>query len=115
MIITGTLTFLFGQYIGIQPVYHKLYQLMLDDEKDQFNKMIQADFEVSSDSILIGKELQHIELPAGSKITGIRRKEKTPLPLMPDQKLNIGDLIEIEVPEQDYEKLFKVFRTLTNE
>ena len=115
MIIAGTLTFLFGQYIHIMPVYHHLYQLMLGDEKAQYGQMITADFEVSKDSVLIGKALKTIELPAGSQIISIKRDEVSPVATTPDQTLRMGDLIRIDLPEQDYEKLFKVFRTLTNE
>ena len=115
MIIAGTLTFLFGQYLNIKPVYHKLYQLMLQDEHAEMGQLTTVDFEVSNDSILIGRQLGQVQLPGGSRIISIKRNETNSVPVTPELVLQEGDLIQIELPDQNYEKLFKVFRTLTNE
>lgn len=115
MIITGTITFLLGQYIGIVPVYHKLYQLMLNDEKGQYGQDIEAHFKVSPDSILIGKKISEVTLPDKAQIIQVGPDENPSIKKSSDDVLEIGDLLHISIAATDYEKTFKVFRTLTNE
>lgn len=115
MIIAGTLTYLFGQYAGIKPVYHKLYDLMINANKGNYTEMIKAQFGVSQDSVLIGKSIVDIQLPAHSNIVAINRDELTSVALTPSTIIQLGDLITVEVPEKEYEPIFKVLRTLTNE
>lgn len=115
MIIAGTLTFLFGQYLNIKPVYHKLYKLMLNDENVPENQLSTVSFMVSDGSVMIGRRMNQIILPASSQIIHITRYETGSIPVTPDQIIREGDILEIQLPERNYEKLFKVFRTLTNE
>ncbi len=109
MVLTGTLTFLFGQYMKIKPVYHKLYNDMFVDEKNFYSKV---DFQVNNNSFLINKFVNELKLPTGCTIINIVRDNKN-MPLT--DELQIRDIITVKIPTASYSELFKVFRTLTNE
>lgn len=115
MIITGTLTFLFGQYIGVIPVYHHLYEQILKEEKNQYDEWIETDFEINYNSAMIGKSINDILLPDQSKIIRIMRYTPQPVTLGQSDLLQRGDIIRLKIKESDYEKLFRVFRSLTDE
>lgn len=115
MIFAGTLTFLFGQYLNIKPVYGKLYELMINGNNVPKDQLSTVQFLVSENSVMVGRKMNEIVLPASSQIIQITRNDKESIPVTPDQVITKGDLLEIQLPERDYEKLFKVFRTLTNE
>ncbi len=115
MIITGTLTFLFGQYLNITPVYHKLYNLMVNEDQKMFGEYICSDFKVSNDSVMIGKRIGEIKLPDNSRIEKITRGDFVIAPLPDDEVIHKGDLATVRLKSEDYERLFKVFRTLSDE
>ena len=113
MIITGTLTFLLGQYLHVKPVYDTLYQMMLQDEHRAYGKTVEVHFEVNAHSILLGRSVADIKLPPNSEIIGIKRVDTQTTAI--DQPLKIGDVIQVNILSDQYEEIFHVIRALTNE
>ncbi|MDO5572237.1 MAG: chloride channel protein [Bacteroidales bacterium] len=114
MIIAGTITFILGQYLRIPPVYDKLYQLMVKEEKANYEDSIVTDFKINEDSYLVGKKLKAVNLPGKTSIVEVVRNGKN-VALNEDFQFKRDDLLSLKIKEREYEKLFKVFRTLSNE
>jgi H+/Cl- antiporter ClcA len=125
MIVATTATFLLGLYLKTKPVYHELYSLMIDDEDWQGKRRRLARFLVSPGSVLIGHRGDSVSLPAGSRIIRIydsvaeAERELNSSDIVDDAAaariIRVGDVLEVDLPEEGYEGLFKIFRTLTNE
>ena len=119
-IVVGILTYVFGQYIGMKPIYRKLYKEMFEADKTTPD-VYQTEFYVDDDSILLNKNINELkDIPEGIKITGAERYIHT-IPkeerqkLSNDEPLISGDLIEVEIKSDNYESLFKITRDITNE
>jgi H+/Cl- antiporter ClcA len=115
MIIVGTLTYLFGEYLGLKPVYGRLYEVMLDEEKDQYDEFLTTQFEISQGSIMVGHTVRALDLPESSKIISIKRDDRE----LPDGDesavLQVGDIVRIKVRQREYEGLFRSIRAMANE
>ncbi len=116
LVITGTLCYLFGEYINTVPVYHKLYDQMINNEELNPQQPITTHFRVNNDSFLAGKEIDRLHLPGNSTIIGVIPTTNNNIPIFPySPPLKDGDTIIVKTDNSNYENLFKVFRTLTNE
>jgi hypothetical protein len=98
---------------------------MIDDEDWQGKRRRLARFLVSPGSVLIGHRGDSVSLPAGSRIIRIydsvaeAERELNSSDIVDDAAaariIRVGDVLEVDLPEEGYEGLFKIFRTLTNE
>ena len=115
MIIVGTLTYLFGEYIGMKPVYHTLYEKMLEEEKDQYEEYLTTQFEISPGSVMIGKSPGTLEMPDGTIVVDIKR-DSLDIPNNDNKDvLQAGDIMCIKVRQCEYEGLFRTIRAMANE
>lgn len=112
LIVTGTITFVLGNYINAIPVYHTLYNIMIKDEKCNPDNVLSTSFRVNKDSYWEGKNISELDLPHDTKIADINGVATTS---STSSVLENGDLVKVDIREKDYEKLFKVFRSLSNE
>ena len=59
-IVVGILTYVFGQYIGMKPIYRKLYKEMFEADKTT-PEVYQTEFYVDDDSILLNKNINELK------------------------------------------------------
>ncbi len=111
MVFAVTLTFLFGQYLNLKPIYHTMYLNMILQMK---NKYSEIEFQINNESVLDGVRLDKFIMPEDCSLIEVKRGgvvEKLSADLILLQK----DIIKIKVPTEKYSELFYLFRTITNE
>lgn len=113
MIVVVSITYFISELIGVKPVYDSLYNLLLPKNIRTSKKLYVIPFEVGKNSYMEGKRIDTIRLPEHCRIVKVYRHRE----LLPgrDEVLRTGDRIEIELYSRDLEKLYGVFRSMSDE
>lgn len=113
MMVVVSITFFISEIMGVRPVYDSLYNLLLPSNIRTSKKLYVIPFEVGARSYMEGKRIDSIRLPEHTRIVKVYRDRQ----LLPerDEVLRTGDRVEIELYSRDLEKLYSVFRSMSDE
>ena len=79
------------------------------------DEFITMNMEVSYNSYAENKCITELPVPPDCEITEVIRNHKYNVPIDDGSLLQLGDVVVIKLKQKDYEKLFGVFRSMTNE
>ena len=117
LIIVATIIILLNQLFNVTPLIKKIYAMMI---KSKFEKGLtyDASFEINSNSYFEGKKYSSIKLPPDIEIIKayrIDRKTKKRYEIGPRTNLVSGDIIEVAMDAESYERLYLIMSAYCNE
>ncbi len=118
MIATSTIAILMCRQFKVSPLMRSLYLKMIS-EKFEKGLYYKTSFEVCDNSFFIGKYYSSVKLPHEIEIIDVKRYDKQSgikgYEIGPRTILKSGDIINVKMAAEDYERLYFIMSAYCNE